>query len=198
MNRLPRFWLAFAIAVVWSAPAVVRAAEKPAARQDGKKVRLAWFPKFSPDGKWLLTAQGSWVEKEGGEVRVWHAETGEPKVAVYTDRGVRTVAWAPSGKFFVSGDYGGAIDFYDAATGQRTAEMNVPKNVEVLLVSPDETKLVAAAGDGSVRVYELPSRKEIHVWKQLHQGGIWGMALSPDGKRLCTAGQDDVAHVLDM
>ena len=156
----------------------------------GKAVRLVWFPRFSPDGKWLITAHGSWDENEGGEVRVWEAETGKPRFVVPTERGVRTVAWAPNGKSFVSGDYGGSIFFYDAETGKQTDQIKLPGNVEVLQSSPDGKRLFAAVGDGSVRAWEVPSKNQVYTWKMLHRGGIWGMALSPDGKMLATAGQD--------
>ncbi|MGH7135268.1 MAG: WD40 repeat domain-containing protein, partial [Pirellulales bacterium] len=124
-------------------------------------------------------------------------QTGEPKFVIPTQRGVRTVAWAPKGAFFVSGDYGGMIYFYDAQSGERTDEIKLPRNVEVLQFLPDEQRLVAAVGDGSVYVFELPSTKQLHIWKKLHRK-VWGMAISPDGKTLCTCGQDHVAHLLDM
>jgi WD40 repeat protein/predicted Zn-dependent peptidase len=170
----------------------------PAIQTAKTDVRLVWFPRFSPDSKWLITAHGSWDAKEGGEVRVWEAETGKPKFTIPAERGVRTVAWAPKGEFFVSGDYGGAVLFYDAETGEQTGKIQLPRNVEVLQIAPDEKRLYAASGDGSVRIWELPSRKELHTWKGLHKGNIWGMALSPDGLRLCTAGKDDFARVLDV
>src|SRR5581483_6398508 len=70
--------------------------------------------------------------------------------------------------------------------------------IEVLQISSDEKRLFAASGDGSVHMWELPSRKEVYTWKGLHKGGIWGMALSPDGSTLCTGGQDHLAHVVDV
>ncbi|HWB09435.1 MAG TPA: WD40 repeat domain-containing protein [Pirellulales bacterium] len=198
MNRIKPFPGALVIAAAFLAQAVLYAQDGTGARQDGKVVRLVWFPRYSPDGRWLITAHGHWNANEGGEVRVWEAETGQPKFVIPTERGVRTVAWAPQGKFFVSGDYGGMLYFYDAEGGKRTAEIKLPGNVEVLQFSPDEQRLVAAVGDGSVHVFELPSKKELHAWKKLHANGIWGMAISPDGKTLCTCGQDRIAHVLDM
>jgi len=174
------------------------AEDRTGARQDRKVVRLAWFPRYSPDGKWLATAHGHWDANEGGEVRVWDAQTGEAKFVIPTQRGVRTVAWAPKGEYFVSGDYGGMISFYDAQSGKRTDEIKLPRNVEVLQFLPDEQRrvLVAAVGDGSVRVFDVPSKKPLHSWK-LHRK-VWGMAISPDGKTLCMCGQDRVAHLLDM
>jgi WD40 repeat protein len=45
-------------------------------------------------------------------------------------------------------------------------------------------------GNGTVRVPQWPSNKDVHVWPQLHRGGIWGMRLSPNGETLATAGKD--------
>ena len=63
-----------------------------------KTVRLVWFPRFSPDGKWLASAHGSWDQKEAGEVRLWNAETGKNTFVLEHPRGVRSVAWSPKGR----------------------------------------------------------------------------------------------------
>jgi WD40 repeat protein len=191
-----RLWITLTVAALCLPPAALSADDQQV-QKAGKEVRLVWFPRFSPDGKWLITAHGSWDANEGGEVRVWEAETGKPKFVIPTERGVRTVAWTPDGKSFVSGDYGGIIFFYDAETGKQTDQIKLPGNVEVLQYSPDGKRLFAAVGDGSVRVWEVPSKNEVYTWKMLHRGGIWGMALSPDGKMLATAGEDDFARLLD-
>jgi WD40 repeat protein len=191
-----RFWITLTVAALSLSPGALSAGDQEI-QKAGKAVRLVWFPRFSPDGKWLITAHGSWDENEGGEVRVWEAETGKPRFVIPTERGVRTVAWAPNGKSFMSGDYGGSIFFYDAETGKQTDQIKLPGNVEVLQSSPDGKRLFAAAGDGSVRAWEIPSKNLVYTWKELHRGGIWGMALSPDGKMLATAGEDDFARLLD-
>lgn len=178
--------------------AVVAPVAGHAADQEEKPVHLIWFPRFSPDGKWLISAHGNWNQDEGGEVRVWDAESGQPKFVIPTERGVRTVAWAPKDKAFVAGDYGGTVHFYNSDTGKQTGQLKLPGNVEVLQISADGKRLIAAIGNGSVRVWELPSQKEVHTWKQIHLGGIWGMALSPDGKTLATGGKDRIARVYDM
>src|SRR5690242_3880169 len=77
------------------------------ADEDEKLVRLVWFPRFSPDGQWLITAHGGWDKDEGGEARVWDVETGDMKFVIPNERGVRTVAWSPKGTFLAAGNYGG-------------------------------------------------------------------------------------------
>ena len=193
MNRLRCLITAFLLLAVACGVAVGVEAEN-----DGKVVRLVWFPRFSPDGKWLLSAHGSWDQKEAGEVRVWNAETGQPKFVIPSQHGVRTVGWSPKGSFFASGSYGGWVRFYDPQTGKPTGDMKFPASVEVLQISPDETRLITAHGSGWVIVSELPSKKELYAWKGAHQGGIWGMRLSPNGKTLATAGKDGYVRLFDM
>jgi WD40 repeat protein len=167
-------------------------------RAEDKVVRLIWFPRFSPDGKYLASAHGSWDGQEGGEVRVWDSTTGKPKFVIPVDRGIRTVGWGPKGKFLAASGYGGFLYFYDADTGKPTGQMKFPASVEVLQISPDEKQIVTAHGNGSVRVTELPSKKELQHWNEVHRGGIWGMRLSPSGKLLATAGKDAFVRVYDM
>lgn len=190
--------LSFVLLFVLTAYGATAASAAEEEKGEEKVVRLIWFPRFSPDGKWLLTAHGSWDGKEGGEVRMWNAETGEVKHVLKQPRGVRSVAWSPKGNFFASGNYQGDIRLYDAKTGTQMQEVKAGGSAEVVLVSPDEKRLIAAQGNGSVRMWELPSRKEIYTWKGVHKGGIWGMTISPDGNTLATAGKDQFVRVYDL
>ena len=80
-----RFWITLTVTALSLSPGVL-SADDQAIQKAEKAVRLVWFPRFSPDGKWLITAHGSWDENEGGEVRVWEAETGKPRFVVPTER----------------------------------------------------------------------------------------------------------------
>jgi WD40 repeat protein len=185
------FVLIAIVAALALAPLVrVQAQDRP--------VRLVWFPRFSPDGKWLITAHGGWEATEGGEARVWDAETGKEKFVVRSERGVRTVGWLEKGKLFVAGNYGGLVRFYNFATGNPTDEIRFPASAEVLQVSPDDKRLITAHGDGTVRVTEIISKKNLHAWDRVHKGGIWGMRLSGNGKVLASAGKDGFVRVYDM
>lgn len=58
------------------AAAIVYGTTARAMDDDEKNVRLIWFPRFSPDGKTLLTAHGHWNKDDGGEARVFDAGDG--------------------------------------------------------------------------------------------------------------------------
>lgn len=184
--------LAVFLAATGYAPAV-RAEDPP-----DKVVRLIWFPRFSPDAKQLLSAHGSWDAKEAGEVRLWNAATGDEEHVIKQPRGIRTVAWSPEGNYFVAGGYEGRLRFFETETGKQLHEMQLGVSVEGVRISADETRLVTTHGSGDIRVFELPSRKQVHQFKGAHKGGIWGMALSPNGKLLATAGQDGHVRVFDL
>jgi WD40 repeat protein len=102
------------------------------------------------------------------------------------------------GKQFVVGNYGGTVRFYNSETARPTDEIRLPASAEVLQVDPDGKSLVVAHGDGTIRVFEILSKKELQAWNGVHRGGIWGMRLSADGKLLASAGKDGVVRVYDM
>ncbi len=195
MITLLRFVLA-AAAVTILLPRPLRAEET--ADKTEKAVRLVWFPRFSPDGKLLIAAHGSWDAKEAGEVRLWNVEDGTIKHVLRHPRGVRSVAWSPKGTFFVSGSYGGQVRFYDPWTGEMLGEMKLAGSVEGVRITQDEKRLVTTHGSGDIRVTELPGRKELYHFKAAHTGGIWGMAVSPNGKFLATAGKDAFVRIFDL
>ena len=190
MNALRLAFVIIAVLASQSFAADEEAAKKP--------IRLSWFPRFSPDSKWLTTANGRWEKGEAGEVRIWNAKTGDKKFALEHDRGVRTVCWSPTGDFFAAGDYGGTVRVYDATTGKQTDEIKYSGPVEVLIIAPDGKHLVTGHGGGSVRITNLASKKRVRNWDQIHNGGIWGMALSSDGTLIATAGRDGFVRILQI
>jgi WD40 repeat protein/tetratricopeptide (TPR) repeat protein len=163
-----------------------------------KLVRLIWFPRFSPDGKWLLTAHGSWETSERGEARLFAVQDGAVEHVLKHPRGVRTVAWSSQSTFFVTGGYEGIVRFFDPLTGEQSFELNTGDDVENVRISPADELLITLHGSGDVRVYELPSRNELHHFKGVHQGGIWGMAISPNSKLVVTAGKDSFVRIIDL
>src|SRR4029077_20228620 len=51
---------------------------------------------------------------------------------------------------------------------------------------------------GDLRLYDLPSRKEVHHFEAVHDGGIWGMALAPNDTLLASGGKDTYVNVFDL
>jgi WD40 repeat protein len=173
-------------------------AHEPAAAQD-KPVTLAWFPDFSPDGKWIVTPHGSWKQGEAGEVRVWNVATGKPKHIIPSPRGVRAVIWSPKGTFFASGNYQGDLRLCDPETAEVLLELKAPRgdSIEILQVTPDEQTILGSSGSGQVYTWDVKGKRLKNSLKA-HAGGIWGMRLSPSGKLLATAGKDTFVRLWDL
>jgi dipeptidyl aminopeptidase/acylaminoacyl peptidase len=62
--------------------------------------------------------------------------------------------------------------------------------------APDGKALAAGAWDGSVRVWEVATGKELCRCEE-HEGWVKAVAFSPDGKILATAGKDRVIRLWD-
>jgi WD40 repeat protein len=163
-----------------------------------RPARMVWFPRFSPDGTKLATAHGNWDQMASGEVRVWEAATGKELFVLPTEYGVRSVAWFPKGKAIAAGTYGKSVYFFDAETGKEIGKMPLDANVEVVLISPDETRLITSFNSGSIIVWDLAKGTPIHNFHVVHKGGVWGLAQSKDGKLLASAGEDDYVRVFDL
>ena len=64
-----------------------------------------------------------------------------------------------------------------------------------LAFSPDGTKLASASQDGTAKVWDTRTGKELLVFDGHETGGVNSVAFSPDGKRLATAGDDKTVRV---
>lgn len=193
---------------------------------------------FSPDGKRLATAGsvtkvGGGHGLPGGVVKIWDAETGK-ELQQFGSLSTRAdaVVFSADGKYLAAGTQGasgelpepGEVHVWDTTTGQRLHTFKTqpeieqggdPSSVANLAFHPKGTRLAAAVSDGTVRLWELPSGREMLTLRG-HQGQAGGqevdkftgrimgpgravrsVAFNPDGSRLASAGYDRVVRILD-
>jgi WD40 repeat protein len=145
---------------------------------------------FSPTEQGLISAG------QDGVVRFWDPASGR-EVRRLRDRlgTINTIAVSADGKTLALGG-NGLIRLWDARTGKESRRFAAGEEMLWLLAfGPDAQTVIAASGDGMVRVYDTAG-------KLLHHCGDRGemecVAVSPDGKVLATNGPAGSLRLWDV
>jgi RNA polymerase sigma factor (sigma-70 family) len=141
---------------------------------------------FSPDSATLA------VGAQDGAVSLWESATGKQVRQLDSpNKHVRSVAWAPDGKTLATGDLNPkaqavAIRVWDPATGKELRQMQM-KGIwgmaQSLAFTADGKTLISGGGDSVIRLWDPATGLEKSPVAGL-PGGVWHIAVSPDGKTL--------------
>ena len=142
---------------------------------------------FSPDGRTLVSG--------GGLVRLWDAETGEPR-GTLDETPAHSVAYSPDGRTLASGTLDGLVRLWDTDTGElrTTLEGVVSRSVAF---SPDGR--ILAGGGRLVRLWDMDTWESRSVLEG--KGGestVLSVAFSPDGATLASGNSDGTILLWDM
>lgn len=155
---------------------------------------------FSPDGKFLISTNH---DREHGEYtfRLWDvardiersAWPGRP--TVYS---VWPISLSPEGKTVAVGVGDTLIQLWDVTKGKELGQLDLRQGTNRCLAFSADGKILATAGseDGTIRLWEVATRKEIRSLKGHHKE-VCSLAFS-DGRWLTSGSWDTTALVWDI
>lgn len=142
---------------------------------------------YSPDGRRVATSGF----EQGEAVRIWDVTTDDPGVVLTLPTGDMWVSYSPDGSLVVTGDRTGAVEIWNAATGERVRAMSGghQKSVWSAQFSPDGSKVASAGDDGFAIIWDVATGTMLHRLAPLGEaeGTVFSAHFSPDGSRLATA-----------
>jgi hypothetical protein len=130
---------------------------------------------------------------------VWDAHTGESATDLTGHRGKilsATFSPDPRGQYVLTTADDRTVRLWDAETGSEVVSINGNGERMAARFSRDGEHAVIALGDATVVLMDIGSREIVATFKG-HEKRVNLAILSPDGKRLLTASDDQTARVWD-
>jgi len=145
-----------------------------------------WGLAISPDGKRCASCGEDTV------IVLWDLVNDEELFTLRKHTaGVNSVSFSPDGKQLVSASEDRSVRIWDLAGKKAVASLTGYVGARRARWSPDGKTIAMASSDGNLSFWDTDEpRKVLHTTTR-HKGYINGLAYSPDGKLVASAGNND-------
>lgn len=136
---------------------------------------------FSPDGKWLLSANA-------GTIDVWDLATGERTKQLKAGGAVDSLAFSPDGRLLATVSGRTTVEIWDFAKRQQIRKLPASPvrlfGTQAVAFSPDGKTLATASEKGQLRLWDVKQGTLLRQFGPESDKFIWSIAFSRDGKKL--------------
>jgi len=131
------------------------------------------------------------------KLRVWVLPEGRLSQTIDLGRrSLDSLAISDDGAWIAAGDHNGMYSIWNASTGARQMQLEMPYYPFAMAFSPDGKRLAIAPGAEPVQVLDVMSGKKLFELQRTI-GGSQSIAFSRDGGRIATADSDTVVRIYD-
>jgi eukaryotic-like serine/threonine-protein kinase len=164
---------------------------------------------FSPDGRWLATANAIMWDKTGrimtpgNPIKIWDSTSLTEKTELRGNLGlVFKIAFSKESGELASAGEDKTARLWDINSGKQLFELKGHTNqVMSVAFSPDGTRLATASQDRSVKLWDTQTGQPLitldHAPRGVQALWLWDVAFSPDGRWLAASSQDGTISLWD-
>lgn len=152
----------------------------------GKVRWVSSTARLSPDGRWIVTAQGRFAY-------VWDAATGRELIheLEISKNGLTQIKFSGDSKRLIAAGPSDVVRIWDVSTGTQLSAVG-PVDSECAAFNPDSSRIATGGFDKVIRVFDASTGQELRVMNEKQAGNVTDLAFSPNGGQIVSIGGTNV------